>query len=384
MTAFTCFVFASESGDEDCLCLRLNQQGEVDAALERRSYDALRLLQINAKTIVLVSAKHVSLHQLELPWLPDKKARAALPYALEEKLAEPVDDMHFAFDRTHYQNGHYLVTVCDKNWLTDLMEQLRRHDIDFDVITVDWFALKDKELLILDDGYLVRDLPQIAGFLSKELAPLYFRQAAVDRQVYRFDDSQAETLQDEQTLPGSSRLWLAKNLKTGPYLNLVQGSFQKPGAQANSKRWYWAATALTLLWLCAFLLQTGLQTRNLNRELHDSDEGIAQIYRRFFPEATQVISPKFRISQLLKSRQHAGDNVLWPLLNQLSLAIQNSKVRIEQLRYQNQSLQATMHSPDFDALESLQTNLQTAQIKVKQLQASSQEKHVVATLELSL
>jgi general secretion pathway protein L len=104
----------------------------------------------------------------------------------------------------------------------------------------------------------------------------------------------------------------------------------------------------------------------------------------FFPQAQQVISPRFRIGQLLKSQKNLGDNPLWLLLNQLTQAMQQGGSTIEQFKFQGQTLHVTVLSHDFDALEALQTSLQKAGVTVKQSQASSHEKQVMATLELSL
>ena len=103
----TCFLFAQHFNDESCLSLRLNEQGQLDAPLERRTVDALKALQVKARTMVVLPTESSSLHQVELPWLAERKAREALPYALEEQVAQQLTSVHVAFDKPHYKNNQY-------------------------------------------------------------------------------------------------------------------------------------------------------------------------------------------------------------------------------------------------------------------------------------
>ena len=385
MSLFTCFLYASELDDEGCLCLRLNQQGSVDAALEHRSYADIKKLQHSATTLVIVSARHLSFYGVELPWLPEKKARAALPYALEDKLASPVDTLHFAFDKAHYQNGHYLVAVCDKGWLSELMTQLNKYSVDFDAICPDWFALRDKEQALLGTDFLVNDSRYFTGLLPEELTPIYLASLPDDLITYVFDKAEHKGLSGNvQPIDVSPQLWIAQRLQSNKYISLNQGEYQQLGNQVQTRRWYWAAGTMAVLWLISFLVINGLQLRSVNAQLNEVNSEIATLYRQFFPDAKQVISPKFRIGQLLKSHKSTNDSAIWLLLNQLTLAVQDGNTTIEQLKFQGQSMQVTVLSRDFDTLEAMQTALQKARVTVKQLQAASHEKKVMATLELSL
>jgi general secretion pathway protein L len=120
----------------------------------------------------------------------------------------------------------------------------------------------------------------------------------------------------------------------------------------------------------------------LNKQTQNVDEQIAVIYRQFFPGSKQVISPKFRIMQLLKSNDTEDQNHFWFLLNQFAKVTNNDQFTLEQIRYQNKSLSVTIISADFASLEKLENELKKLQLKVKQTQASTHEQHVVATLEM--
>ncbi len=103
----TCFIFTEVLNEDQCLCLRLDPNGQIDAPLALRSTSEVKALQMNARTIVVLPTQSSSLHEVELPLLGERKARAALPYALEEELAQNVTTLHFSFDQKHYKQNRY-------------------------------------------------------------------------------------------------------------------------------------------------------------------------------------------------------------------------------------------------------------------------------------
>ena len=379
-----CFIFTEHFDEEQCLCLLLDQQGQVIEPLMRRSLHELRLLQQNARTIVVLPTDCSSLHEVELPWLPERKARVAIPYALEEQLAQNVATLHFSFDRAHYQNNRYLVVVTDKQLIMDLMSKLDALDIRFNLMTLDWFALKENEACVTDKGLLIHD-NVFNGALSGELATTYLSQTKTSPLLV-FNDSMPSLKGKHDTLINHvSSAWIAERLLQGSMINLCQGELQHDTRQHASKQWYCASAIVALALVASVVVSKAFYLRALNTHIAELDKKIALIYREFFPGATQIISPKFRIDQWLKTGSaNSNTSSLWFLLDKLAHAFLASQLTIEQLRFQGRVLSVTLISKNFAALEMLQQRLQQAKVKVTQSQASSHEHQVVATLELSL
>ncbi len=407
----TCFLFAQHFTDEYCLGLRLDEQGLIDAPLEKRSFDAFRALQAHARTIVVLPTESSSLHQLELPWLGERKARAAIPYALEEQIAQSVSAVHVAFDQQHYQNKQYLVAVIDRALLEGLMARLDAAALGFHMITLDWFALKAGEACVSETSLLVND-DAFKGPLSAATAEIYLSSRMSQTPVLMFNDSSPiicntiqaigasgdhpSTIHDEgyskdkglSTLAATSRTyfyaWTAQRLLKDNVMNLCQGELQHNTRQELHTPWYQASAALAVLWLVSIFAVNGFISHKLTSQIAALDQKIAVIYREFFPQARQVISPKFRVGQLLKEGRSGQDRALWQLDDMLALAINNEAFTIQQLRYQDQMLSVSLLAKDFAALDGLELRLQQAGAKVTQAQAASHEQQVIATLELRL
>ncbi len=146
------------------------------------------MLQENARTIVVLPTASASLHVLTLPWLSERKAREAIPFALEEVIAQPVSEVHFAFDKAHYSNGQYLVVAIDAAFLSQCIGLLDELDIDFDVLTLDWFALKTGEVFVAEDRVLMA-MNTFKGALSVNLAQRYLNQSEELFHGFLFENS---------------------------------------------------------------------------------------------------------------------------------------------------------------------------------------------------
>lgn len=380
----TSFLFVEHSDETGGLCLRLEREGEVGAPLAHRTYADLLSMQEGSRLVVVVSAVHCGLHEVELPWLSDRKARLAIPFALEEHLVQPLPSLHFAFDSAHHQQNRYLVAVIDKAYLVDLISRLDDAGIAFDEITVDWFALRSGENAITPTTVLA-NVEAFKGALSGDLATRYLETLSEADPVLSFTDSLTNWIQPTYaSIDDSFFVWAAKRLQCAARLNLCQGELARAQHQDGFNRhWALVCAALAGGWFCLVLLVNAINVIRLNHQLAGVDADIAVLYRQFFPEATQVISPKFRISQLLKAGHTSQDAaLLWRLLDAFEKAMVAGEVTVEQLEYKNKQLAVTLKGRDFGALDGLAERLKKAHVKVSQTQAVSHESHVTATLEL--
>ncbi len=381
----TCFILTERLDEDAYLSVCLDQQGEVVAPLLTRPIEELKVLQKQARTVIVLPTHLCSLHEIELPLLMERKARAAIPYALEEQLAQSVTSLHFAFDRQFYQDNRYLVVVMDKLYIAHVISTLKSLDLDFDEITVDWFALHPAEAAARPGALLVND-PLFKGALRGDLATLYLNNPEKTSTLLAFNDSLPSVVREESTqLDEPSALWIVRRLSQARMMNICQGEFQHDTKQKSLKQWYSIAASLVGVSVVCWLVLNGLYLHTLNTHIEDLDKKIAVVYQQFFPEAKQVISPKFRVEQLLKAGNTANQSgVLWTLMDKFSQAFKPQQSTVQQIHFQNQTMSVTLVAKDFAALETLQQRLQQQQIKVTQAQASSEKHHVLATLELSL
>lgn len=374
------FLFTKHLNHEGCFCLKLNADGSLSAPPAQRNFAQIKALQQECDTLIIETSANASLLSLELPWLPERKARVAIPYALEDKLAQSVEDLHFAFDKARYQNKRYLIAAISKQRIRYISQLLTENAIEFTAITLDWFAMEPEELCV-SESTLLSNTEDFKGALSGELAETYIKNYPT-HQPLLFADSQIKLDSDLAKSQETSYVWIAQRILKSKLMNLCQGEMQHGSKSEWIKKGYQLASVLFCLWLASLILVNAINLHFLNKKTTKIDEQIAVIYHEFFPDAKQVLSPKFRISQLLKNNNNEEQARFWFLLNQFSKVIDSDQFTLEQLHYQNKTLSATLISADFASLEQLENQLKKLHLNVKQTQASTHEQQVVATLEL--
>lgn len=377
----TCFLFTEYLNDSGCLCLTLSTDGTLKTPAEELGFEQIKALQQDCNTILVESCTRATLLNLELPWLPERKARLAIPYALEDRIAQPVEELHFAFDKMYYHNNQYLIFVIAKQRMLYLMQKMAEQGLRFELITLDWFALEFHQLCISGSNLLINQ-EDFKGTLANTLAINYLKLHPLNPPLL-FKNSIIEI--DDKSVERSTELsyvWIAQKLLKKKPVNLCQGDMQHGETSKWLKKGYKITAALGCFWLLSVLLVNAFILSSLNKKTSELDRHIEVLYRQFFPQAKQVINPKFRISQLIKSNQEENKNRIWFLMNEFAKTMQDNPVSLQQLRYQNKTLSVTVVSPDFVTLEKLENKLR-AQLKVNQTEASTHDKQVIATLELT-
>jgi len=385
---YTCYLFADKFDDENCLCIRLDDAGYISDPLAVRSLDEFRLLQQNSKTVIVLSAQLAGIHAVEVPLLSDSKAKPVIAYALEENLAESVAHLHFAFDKYHYFAGKYLVVVIEKQIMSDLQNRLDKLQIGYNYITCDWFALSVGETCVIANRYMVNDV-NFRGALDLDLFEVYLNSQTDFSHIIIFNDSPALPHSENFTkFDLDAYAWVAKKLHSQKAINLCQGEFAHNTSCEVSQKYLKLASVLAGVLLISLLASNIISLVLLNKQLALYDKKIAVVYREFFPDARQVISPRFRISQILQ-KNHAGYNAtFWQLLAKFSLVVNETNnpedLIIDRISMQNNKLEISISCRDFDVLEKIENLLKSKMVNVHKSGVITQGDKVLATLELAL
>lgn len=377
----TLYLFSQTLNEEGCQSILCDDTGQVKEPLAFRALAEIKTLQQDHKTWLVLPTNRASLFQVALPWLGEKKARTALPYALEDQLAQNVEHLHVAFDKRFYQDQRYLVVVVDKGYLQSQLAAVQGAGIRLAGATIDWFALDDQQACLTDYGVLVRSA-NYQGTVAPELIPTFLANPSELNWIAPQGSISVPESATVQSVEMPLHEWIGVHLCQRPVMNLCQGAFQLKQQSQGLRRGYYLVGLVAVLWILSFLLVKSWSIIQLNRELQTLDAQIAVIYKEYFPQATQVISPRFRISKLLEGSQGNAAEQFWYLLSAYARVSKESPVKVEQMRYQNNTLSVTVVASDFDKLEQLQNLLRRQQVQVKQTQATTQDDQVVATLEL--
>lgn len=296
------------------------------------------------RVIVALGSAFVSLRYATVP--SGRHAVAAVPYVLEEELADDIEDLQFAVGTAEH-DGTLPVAVINRQILRRVLEMLQEHGLQPREIVPDVQCLPlgesdEWEAWIDEEEALIRQGRHAGLWLRRELLdtmlPMLIDEAgeSAPAQITWFCQDhlplpELPLLSDRITVEDPTAAF-ARGL-SAPRINLLQGEFH----QRKQYRKYllpWrvpAALAATLL-LC-FSIASYLELRNLRVLDSQQQTQMVNLYKTAFPGARTVQEPVVQLrSRLntLRSDSHAGAldliAVLGDVLTQANGATLNSLV----------------------------------------------------------
>lgn len=368
----------------------------VDATGARRSQPNIGTLQEAAadigdrRVIVLVPSAEVLTTSVDIP-VKGAKLQAALPYALEEQLAEDVEDLHFAAG-TKRSSGRTPVSVVSHERMREWISQLEFADITVDSMVAESYGLAripgTISMLLADDLVFINDGADIelvmqgvspgdalaaigalddAGDAGKDDAGesrampkhlLVYCEAHHDEKYQREWIALRNELDtvDIKLLPDGVMPRLAVTVATGAGVNLLQGGYAPRKEYAGMFRPWKYAAALAVAFAFVAIGVKALDLYLLNRQEAELRQTFNAEYQAMLPGAPETDDPVAVVESL---RRRLGNVETPPLflqsMEQLSLAIQqNGETRIQAISFRAGVIDLRVSAPDVATLDSVQ------------------------------
>ncbi|MCC5861313.1 MAG: hypothetical protein JJT93_05305 [Gammaproteobacteria bacterium] len=342
---------------------------------------------------VLLPGTDILLCDTHLPVRNPAKLLRALPFTLEEQLAQDIDSLHFAASRPD-STGHLRAAVLTRQQMTDTLARLQAAGLQADALYADTEAVPNNpgSLTLLLDGsrvYLappegpprVLDGPDLRATL--ELAGETF----TGRHLLVYGDAhQAAALQAECAVlreagyevdlhlhedGGLSRM--ALGVVAAPAINLLQGPFARRRSHAALWGPWRVAASLLLAFAVVSILGKAIEYQRLASELRTLDAAIDESFRRSFGDIPIADYQLQARQQLARLRGGGGGEELLLGLDALSQGLVRTEgsTRILALSYRRGTLDLRVRSPDVATLDRLQRELVEAGAGHAEIQAAN-------------
>jgi general secretion pathway protein L len=337
------------------------------------------------RACVLVPGSDVLLAEPDVPVRAGAKLAQLIPYALEEHLADDIDDLHFAIGKRSGDSTRTPVAVVARSLLDEWLATLRAGGIEPDEIYADSDLLPQNPgqavALLEEDAVLVRapggspvTLP--ADALEEALA---IAQAGADSSgtgarglilytgaaEWQQHSAQVEAARPHfdgikvQLLTGGPLALLAQQLPSGSAINLLQGAYKPTSSRTvGVKAWRVAAILLACLVGLHVVGKTAELTLLKKRE-HQLDTSIRDTFHSAMPGVVSASDARRRMEQRLAATRGAGGGLL-PALQALAQAREASPgTSVQSLNFHNGSLEMKLSAPDASALDRLSQSLRS-------------------------
>lgn len=354
------------------------------------------------QVIVLLPVEDIFLTQLNIQAKNKKQLDKAIPFALEDELADDIEELHFATGGKSI-DGKHPVAVISKTKLEYLIDTLAELKIVPHLITIDIFGIHLEEgqwTLCIDQKHVIARVDTYNGF-GCELRDLDdFIQIMSDEQekkpeminIYCHPDENIGELKNEPNVFVHD-FWKPTNFVMGfdpaQSINFLQGPFAKADKQSKTIRPWKIAAVLASIWIGLLMTQIGIENWQLNKIDTQLRAEIDDVFLQTFPQASSTQNARKRMEQEIKrltsnNSSNKSDTDFLKLLHHISYELsKEDNVSIVDIRYRGNQLSLEIHTKDIQILEKAKTKLQAKNIKAELKSAKSEDNFIRAQLLVS-
>ncbi len=335
--------------------------------------------------IVLVPAVEVLTTTVNIPARSSVKIRTALPFALEEDLADDVDELHFA-SGDKQENGRLPVAVVSRASMDAWLIRIRAAGIEPVIVTPENHGVAkipgtssiivDGETVMYNDGgdtnfamqgVKPSDVLVVAGQLGDQ--PEDDAEASGHVIVFCTPEKDEELAHDWialrhemhsvdiNLLPDGVLPKLAVTVAAGNGIDLLQGDYGKKTEYAALFQPWKVAAALMLGLVLVAMAMKGVTVYQLKNEQAALQAQFTAEYSQIRPgDEREIADPEGLVDSLRRSLgTSSGPQVFLPSLRELGAALTaNSGVKIEAISYRAGVIDLRLTAPDVATLDSVQ------------------------------
>ena len=358
------------------------------------------------RVVVILPASEVLATDSDAPAKGAAKLAQVIPYALEERVADEIENLHFAIGERDAASGRVPVVVIARARIDARMAELRAAGLNPQAIYSEatllpampgqMIALLDGDSLTIRaadapplvmpalsiaDAFEIALASQTSAVAGLEPAPLGLllyaghdeweaHQQAVDAFRDRFTGVKV------QLLPSGPLSVLAPAAAGADAVNLLQGALAVSSPLEQGWRAWRVAAVLAAALLCLHLGARGFELNRLHKSEAALDASIQDAFRAAMPGQQNATNARRRVAQRLDAiRSGGGGGALLPVLSAIANA-RNSvpDAKIEGLNFREGTVDLRIIAPSAASVDAIGQQLRAAawDADIKEIGASGE------------
>lgn len=330
------------------------------------------------RVVVLAPAEDIILAETRLQVRNKQQLLKAIPYALEDELAEDVEALHFALG-TRQPDGSQPVAVVSRSRMDGWLEELKSANIVPHAILPELLCIPISDSswsIVIDNERAIVRSADFAGFSTDA----YNLQTIVTLAIEEAPDEAPKLIKLFRCKPhGHSHLPLdlpveieerfdclptlmANGLDEKNNINLLQKEYEIGSETARLLRPWRIAAILLGVWLVFQATSVSLDYWRLSRDNEALQGRIEAIFKETFPEIKRVVNPRVQMEQKLKALTATGQddhsNRFMQLLSAGGQAIDTiTEVQIDTINFRQGRLDLALTTTDLRSLEKIKQQI---------------------------
>jgi general secretion pathway protein L len=356
------------------------------------------------RVVAILPAGEALVTDSEAPAKSAAKLAQVIPYALEERVADEIENLHFALGERNAATGRVSVVVIERARLDARLAELRAAGLSPSAIYSEaqllpampgqMIALLDGDTLAIrvsDSPPLVMPALSIGDAFELALAsvpaavegleaPLPGLLLYAGHDEWQAHQNEVDAWRDRftgvkvQLLPSGPLSVLAPAAATGEAINLLQGALAVSSPMEMRWQSWKIAAVLAGVLLSLHLGSRYYELRQLKKTEASVDASIVDAFRQAMPGQQNAINARRRVAQRLDEiRGGGGGGALLPALAALAAAKNAAPTTtLEGINFRDGVLNLRVIAPDAASLDAIGQQLKAAswQADIKDLTAS--------------
>lgn len=372
-------------------------------------------IEESIRVVILVSGERVLTTEIDVAPRHARHLKKALPFMVEEQLAEDIDDVHLALP-PNAGVGKNHISVVSHQELIHWLELLYSVDLEPYLIAPEFLFLPNPQAdlrILFDADRALIQYDQYAGtVVERDNLDVYLqlysqsvnKQEGLHFSLMASDDDEkgklalaefSDTLRQggpesvvntqiyRESVFSVLAVMAIKSIDTA--LNLLQGGYQvRTESQQTYRKWRPVAAVVALFVVCELALFMGSGLWFQSRASDVKAESVS-LYRQLFPTERRVVNPKLQFQSHLNESQSFGySKQFLGLLEIVASDWPDEEMRLQNLRFDayEGGLLLEVDANTIDQLETYKSALARNGVQVELLSAVEEDNGVTGRLQV--
>ena len=382
--------------------VQFDQLDEKSATLKEGTLREAAQESKGCEVWVVVPSVDILFTHVKMPkTMSQAQLERAVPFAIEDKLLTKIETHHFVIAKTPLSDRVSVAVVARERmnaWLKLLEENgLKATQIipSIYVLPVQdrvWYGYEENQITTIrthhHEGFAIDNscLKQLISLRLQEENRINPNHLIIYTDVHMRSNVDWNTLPitvQTQPFQQADLIDFVKRLGSKDYINLLVGKYKLFSPSQSIGHLSVVLLSLALLWLTIKAGGNIGQYYALSQQQAGLEQDIGSLYKKVYPDAQNVVSPRLRLEQELKQLDvTGGGSIFFQLLNKIENSQVQSRVRVIRMGYENANttLKLELQVPTFAQLKNFVAQLTANNLSVQQSKANSEKGVVIAEL----
>ncbi len=318
------------------------------------------------KLILIVAANMVLSKEVKIPSKNEEIIRQSIPFALEEFLANDIDENHYAY--WQLAEHSFLVSVIQKSTIENIQIELNNHGLDCKQMLSELFTVPyhlGKLSMLSFEGYSIIREGHSGTVVANNMLKTYIESSDLEEQIcYAEQDIELSEFPNAEIKRINIPLLQAMTVTSQDSVNLFQAQYSQQDERSKSKSPVLKMLGLIVVLVVSWIAINGYKLFDLSNQIDSIKDKQAKLLQTLIPNASETerrdpysaIQSRLKVSQNNKSTKSDGGFI--QSLHYIGRTLlDHPSIQVQSLRQRGGKLEISIRTQDMGKLNAFQSSL---------------------------